>query len=334
MIRFLCKMFLSSSNPVWRDIQRRNFTDWKKLLEFLELENQGSEHVLPKSSFALNLPQRLARKMEKGRWDDPLLLQFLPTTHELERDALFVIDPVGDQEAAKTSKLLHKYQGRALLVTTSACAMHCRFCFRQHYLYEKEQKSFEKELAYIAEDPSLSEIILSGGDPLSLSNEALENLIDKLSSIPHLKRLRWHTRFPIGIPERIDEGFLSILKKSRLQTIFIIHCNHGSELDEEIIEALKKIQQLGCPVLCQSVLLKGVNSDVATLQTLFETLVNAGIMPYYLHQLDRVQGAAHFEVPIEEGRALIEQLRSRLPGYALPSYVAEIAHEPSKTPIS
>jgi len=315
---------------MWREIQRRNFTDWKKLLSFLELD-KNSDDILKKNAFALNLPERLARKIEKGRWDDPLLLQFLPTKRELEHNERFVIDPVGDKHATKTSKLLHKYHGRALLVMTSACVMHCRFCFRQHYPYEKEQKSFEKELAQIAADSSLSEIILSGGDPLSLSNEVLGDLTHKLSAIPHLKLLRWHTRFPIGIPERIDEGFLSILQSSRLQTIFIIHCNHARELDEEIIKALKKIQHLGCPVLCQSVLLKGVNGDVETLRALFEALVNVGIMPYYLHQLDRVQGAAHFEVPVEEGRMLIEQLRARLPGYAIPSYVAEIAHEPSKT---
>jgi lysine 2,3-aminomutase len=317
---------------MWRDIQRQNFTDWKKLLSFLELD-QISDDILKKSPFSLNLPQRLARKIEKGRSDDPLLLQFLPTTRELERNEQFVMDPVGDKGAAKTSKLLHKYQGRALLVMTSACAMHCRFCFRQHYAYEKEQKSFERELDQIAKDSSLSEIILSGGDPLSLSNEVLGALIEKLSAIPHLKRVRWHTRFPIGIPERIDEGFLSILQSSRLQTIFVIHCNHARELDEEIIKALKNIQQLGYPVLCQSVLLKGVNDTITTLQTLFESLVNVGIIPYYLHQLDRVQGAAHFEVPLEEGKKLIEQLRSYLPGYAIPSYVAEIPQEPSKTPL-
>ena len=318
---------------MWRDIQRRNFTDWKKLLAFLELDGESSDHVLTKSHFTLNLPERLARKIEKRRWDDPLLLQFLPLRSELEYNERFVLDPVGDKHATKTSKLLHKYHGRALLVMTSACAMHCRFCFRQNYAYEKEQKSFENELVHIAADSSLSEIILSGGDPLSLSNEVLGDLTAKLSAIPHLKLLRWHTRFPIGIPERIDEEFLSILRGSRLQTIFIIHCNHARELDEEIVEALKKIQRLGCPVLCQSVLLKGVNGDVETLCSLFEALVNVGIMPYYLHQLDRVQGAAHFEVPIEEGRALIEKLRSKLPGYALPSYVAEIAQEPSKTPL-
>jgi KamA family protein len=220
-----------------------------------------------------------------------------------------------------------------LLVTTGVCAMNCRFCFRQHFPYDREKKSFEDELAYISENDSLSEIILSGGDPLSLSNEMLSDLVKKLSAIPHVKRLRFHTRFPLGIPERIDDAFLSMLRASRLQTVFIIHCNHARELDADIICALKKIQHLGGILLCQTVLLKGVNDDVNTLHDLFETLANAGIIPYQLHQLDRVQGAQHFEVPLEQGRALIAALRKRLSGYAIPSYVAEVAHAPSKIPL-
>lgn len=317
----------------WRAIRKRNFTDWKRLLVFLELNPADDHPVLAKSRFALNLPERLAHKIEKGRWDDPLLLQFLPTVHELKRDPFFVLDPVADRDATKTVKLLHKYQGRALLLTTGVCAMNCRFCFRQHFPYEREEKSFEKELAYISENSSLSEIILSGGDPLSLSNEVLSDLVEKLSAIPHVKRLRFHTRFPLGIPERIDDAFLSMLRASRLQTVFIIHCNHARELDADIICALKKIQQLGGILLCQTVLLKGVNDDVNTLHDLFETLANAGIIPYQLHQLDRVQGAQHFEVPLEQGRALIAALRKRLSGYAVPSYVAEVAHAPHKIPL-
>lgn len=317
----------------WRAIQKRNFTDWKRLLAFLELNARDDHPVLATSHFSLNLPERLAHKIEKGRWDDPLLLQFLPTVHELKRDPLFVLDPVSDKDASKTPKLLHKYQGRALLVTTGACVMHCRFCFRQHFPYEREEKSFDKELAYITANSSLSEIILSGGDPLSLSNDILNDLVERLSAIPHVKRLRFHTRFPLGIPERIDDGFLSILRTSRLQTVFIIHCNHVRELDADIICALKKIQQLGGVLLSQTVLLKGINDDVNTLHDLFETLANAGILPYQLHQLDRVQGAQHFEVPLEQGRALISALRKRLSGYAVPSYVAEVAHAPHKVPL-
>jgi EF-P beta-lysylation protein EpmB len=319
--------------PPWKEIQRRNFTDWKRLVSFLQLDLKDGAEVLTTPRFSLNLPERLAKKIEKGNWKDPLLAQFLPTIKELEHGPLFSRDPVGDCSARKTPKLLHKYQGRALLVLTSACAMHCRFCFRQHFEYERQDKNFAEEIETIARDSSISEILLSGGDPLSLTDELLESLIHRLSLIPHLKRLRFHTRFPIGIPERIDDAFLSILGTTRLQTFFVIHCNHPQELDEDILASLKKVQKLGCPVLCQTVLLKGVNDDVDTLHKLCESLIDGGILPYYLHQLDRVEGAQHFEVDVAEGRALIQALRVRLPGYGLPVYVSEVAHYPSKLPL-
>lgn len=311
------------STPLWRQIQRTNFTDWKRLISFLELGEEGCASVLTDTRFTLNLPMRLAQKVEKGNWQDPVLMQFLPTVKELEKAPGFSTDPVLDMRMRKTPKLLHKYHGRALLVCTSACAMHCRFCFRQHFDYEREDKSFEAEVEAIAQDPSLSEILLSGGDPLSLSDELLDSLIQRLSRIPHVKRLRFHTRFPIGIPERIDDSFLSILRTARPQTYFIIHCNHPRELDEEILAALKKIQKLGCSVLCQSVLLKGINDNVETLRALCETLIDAGIIPYNLNQLDRVQGATHFEVPVEVGVSLVNALRFLLPGYGIFSFVAD-----------
>jgi EF-P beta-lysylation protein EpmB len=310
------------THPLWRQIQRRNFTDWKRLLAYLELEDNGS--VLKNPRFALNVPERLVKKMQKGNWEDPVLLQFLPQTKEQALDPAFSIDPVQDMIVRKTPKLLHKYQGRALLVCTSACVVNCRFCFRQHFDYEKEDKSFVEELVAIREDTTIEEVLLSGGDPLSLSDQQLANLVAALSEIPHLKRLRFHTRFPIGIPERITDAFLCILRTTRLQTFFVIHCNHSQELDVDILAALKKIQKLGCPVLCQSVLLKGINDNVPTLQSLCEHLINAGIIPYNLNQLDRVQGAAHFEVPTEKGIALIEALRKVLPGYGVFSFVADL----------
>ncbi len=320
------------SQPLWRQIQRRNFTDWKRLLSYLELDAQGNTPILTETRFSLNLPERLAQKIEKGNWEDPLLLQFLPTIKELDRDPAFSMDPVQDMQIRKTPKLLHKYQGRALLVCTSACVMHCRFCFRQHFDYEKEDKTFEAEIEAIREDTSITEVILSGGDPLSLSDELLHSLVQRLSDIPHVKRLRFHTRVPIGVPERIDDSFLAILRSTRLQTFFVIHCNHPNELDEEIIASLKKIQRLGCPVLCQSVLLKGVNDNLETLQQLCESLINAGIVPYNLNQLDRVQGASHFEAPLDTGISLINALRKAMPGYGVFSFVADHpANQLSKT---
>ena len=317
--------------PLWRKIQRDNFTDWKKLLSFLELSSSQVDSVLPHSKFPLNLPLRLAQKITKGTWDDPLLHQFLPTTEELKPSPLFVLDPVGDGASRKKPKLLHKYHGRALLVCTSACAMHCRYCFRQHFDYETSDKLFKEELEDIKNTPSLSEILLSGGDPLSLSDDHLKHLLSELCNIPHIKRIRFHTRFPIGIPERIDESFIQILSACKKQIIFVIHCNHPNEFDEEIWHCLKKVQQLGIPVLSQSVLLRKINDDVDTLKTLFELLIDHGILPYCLNQLDRVQGATHFEVPEEEGIRLMNQLRSLLPGYAIPKYIKEIPNQPSKS---
>jgi len=319
--------------PSWRQIQRDNFTDWKKLLSFLEFDLSKAHLVLPQSKFPLNLPLRLAEKIEKGNWNDPILRQFIPTTEELKPSPLFVLDPVADSAFRSKPKLLHKYHGRALLLCSSACAMHCRFCFRHHFDYETKDKLFIEELSAIAQEPSITEIILSGGDPLSLSNAQLQYLLEELEKIPHLKRIRFHTRFPMGIPERIDSAFLHILSSCKKQIVFIIHCNHFQEFDEDIFHHLKKIQQLGIPILTQSVLLRGINDDVQTLKNLFELLVNHGIMPYYLHQLDRVQGAAHFEVTEEKGKFLIHQLNALLPGYAIPKYVREIANQPSKTPI-
>ncbi len=318
----------------WRQIQKNNFSQWKPLVDFLRLDEENARAVLQKSHFPLNLPRRLAEKIEKNNLEDPILRQFVPLAEELAAAAGFCADPVGDSSSQKTSKLLQKYIGRALLICTSSCAMHCRYCFRQNFPYNTEHKLFEKELESIAQDCTLEEIILSGGDPLSLSDQVLEKLLQDLSSITHVQRIRFHTRFPIGIPERIDDSFLKILASIKTQLIFVIHVNHARELDEDVISSLKTIQQLGIPILNQAVLLKGVNDNLLTLKTLFESLINSGILPYYLHQLDRVQGAAHFEVDEEVGLSLLEELRTCLPGYAIPQYVREIAGEPSKSIIT
>jgi EF-P beta-lysylation protein EpmB len=317
----------------WRQIQRSNFTNWEKLADFLELDEHERLEISKKPGFILNLPLRLARKIEKGNLEDPILRQFLPTTAEEIVSKGFVVDPVGDHACRRASKLLHKYQGRVLLVTTSACAMHCRYCFRQNFDYDVEDKTFTEELEVIAQDKTIKEVILSGGDPLSLSNHQLQALFERIAEIPHINRLRIHSRFPIGIPERIDDHFLEMIKKMPKQVWFVIHCNHPNELDNDIFSHLKALQRLGVVVLNQSVLLRGVNDDVDAMAKLCETLCDNGVLPYYLHQLDRVQGAAHFEVSREEGLELIDQLIVRLPGYGVPKYVQEISGEPSKTPI-
>jgi len=317
----------------WQELLRQNFTSIEALAAFLELDREQCAPLLKKPKFPLNLPFRLAEKIKKGTLDDPLLKQFLPMNEELIEAPGFCPDPVGDLAAAKSGKLLHKYPGRALLTCTSACAMHCRYCFRQNFPYEKTIRGFEKELEYIACDESLREVILSGGDPLSLSNRLLKELIEALEKIPHLKKLRFHTRFPLGIPERVDEGFCEMLAKCRLQPFIVLHCNHPRELDREVLEAFSLMKQSGAVLLNQAVLLKDVNDNSETLKELCETLSDHGVLPYYLHQLDRVFGAARFEVVEERGNRLIEELRKSLPGYAVPQYVKEVPQEMSKLPV-
>jgi EF-P beta-lysylation protein EpmB len=329
MTHFPLKIFPSSS---WRTILRKNFTRVERLADFLELNKEQREQLVKQPDFPLQVPLRLAQKMVKGSLDDPLVKQFLPLAQEQLIHPQFVLDPVCDDMSKKKGKLLHKYEGRVLLVCTSACAMHCRYCFRQHFAYHPFS-GFEEELAYIEKDDSIQEVILSGGDPLSLSNEILAQLLNKIAKLPHIRRTRFHTRFPIGIPERIDEGFLNLIASLPQQIYFVIHCNHPRELDQEILDRLKALQRLRCIILNQAVLLKGVNNHICTLQQLAEQLANHGIIFYYLHQLDRVQGAAHFEVSEEEGCFLLAEMAKKLPGYAIPKYVREIAGEPHKTPL-
>lgn len=326
-------MSFSHHAPHWRQIQRQNLTKWETLANFLELDEEQRKRVVIKPRFPLNLPLRLAQKIEKGNLDDPILKQFVPTVEEMKQAPGFVSDPVGDQFCRRGGKLLHKYKGRVLLVCTKTCAMHCRYCFRQNFDYDVGHQGFAEELEVIRKDSSIHEVILSGGDPLSLSDRVLGSLLDNIRSIPHVRRLRLHSRFPLGIPERIDDQFLHLMKKQPPKIFFVIHCNHPRELDEDVLSRLNDLQRLGVHVLNQHVLLRGVNDDIETLRELCETLINHGIFPYYMHQLDRVQGAAHFEVSQKEGLRLMEQLITLLPGYAVPRYVREIPGELSKTPI-
>lgn len=318
---------------MWRSVQKTNITSFKELISFLELSDSVVSQLDLKPKFALNLPRRLAEKMAKNDPTDPLFLQFVPLKKELAEQNGFVQDPVHDSTFVKEKKLLQKYQSRVLLLATSACAMHCRFCFRQNFPYETGYRGFDTEIEHIQNDSCIEEVILSGGDPLSLSDAILDELLQKLNAIEHLKRIRFHSRFPIGIPERIDDGFINVLKKVSKQIWFVLHSNHPNEFDGDVWAAMKRLQCLGIAVLNQTVLLKEVNDSVDILQSLFQELVNHGITPYYLHQLDRVKGAGHFEVPVQTGKELIDTLTANMSGYAVPKYVQEIAGRHSKTAI-
>jgi EF-P beta-lysylation protein EpmB len=316
--------------PDWRKIQKENFTSVEELLKYLEISPSFRKKILYHPRFPLNVPRRLASKIEKNRLDDPIFLQFVPLIEEELVVEGFVKEPLEDQQFLKTKKLLQKYKGRALVLVSSACAMSCRFCFRQNFPYEPVA-DFEAEIEHIAQDSSLSEVILSGGDPLALSDLSLSNIFSALEGISHVKRIRLHSRFPVGIPERIDESFLSVLAKSSKQIFFVVHCNHPRELDPEVIAALHKIQKLNIPILNQTVLLKGVNDLPETLLALSEALVNGGILPYYLHALDPVEGASHFSLPTKRGVQLIRYVQEHTSGFAVPRFVRETPNCPSKT---
>jgi EF-P beta-lysylation protein EpmB len=288
------------------------------------------------TSFPLLVPQSFLDRMRPGDVTDPLLRQVLPVDAEDAVVAGFVGDPVGDDAAHIAPGLLQKYAGRALLITTGACAVHCRYCFRRHYPYAEEPRTltaWEPALAALAADDSLHEILLSGGDPLTLTDARLSALIDRLEAIPHLRRLRIHTRLPIVLPSRVTTALIERLRSSRLTPIIVIHANHAQELTGDCTDAVQTLVRSGITTLNQAVLLRGVNDDVDTLAALCERLIDLGVLPYYLHQLDRVQGAAHFEVPDDAAVVMIAELRRRLPGYAVPELVREIAGAGHKTPV-
>jgi EF-P beta-lysylation protein EpmB len=254
----------------------------------------------------------------------------LPLADELFESPGFAADPVGDALAVQSPGLLQKYSSRALLITTGACAVHCRYCFRREYPYSESPRSpddWQLAIERLAVDPTIDEAILSGGDPLTMVDGHLEVLAERLARVPHLKRLRIHTRLPIVIPQRVTSRLIEWLRGTRLAPIMVVHANHPNEIDGDVAAALARLVDAGIPVFNQSVLLRGVNDDAEALIELSRRLVDLRVMPYYLHQLDRVRGAAHFEVPVARGLELIAAMRRALPGYAVPRYVQEIAGE-------
>lgn len=315
----------------WRDELRQAIRESAQLVAALELPAELTEPARRASrEFPLFAPRPYIARMQRGDPSDPLLRQVLPLESELLTPQGFTADPVGDKSATLGPGLLQKYSGRALLITTGACAVHCRYCFRRHFPYSESPRSpddWQPAIDRIAADPSVDEVILSGGDPLTLVDEHLTELARRLAVVPHLRRLRIHTRLPIMIPQRVTSELVDWLCGTRLTPIMVVHANHANEIDVSTANALARLVDSGIPVLNQSVLLAGVNDTAEALIDLSRRLVDLRVMPYYLHQLDRVQGAAHFEVPVSRGLELIEQMRRALPGYAVPRYVQEVASE-------
>lgn len=323
--------------PTWQTALTQAVTEPSELLHLVGLGEEWRETAeAAAKAFPLRVPRGFIARMRRGDPADPLLRQVLPLGEELNVMPGFGHDPVGDHAAQQAPGVLHKYTGRMLLTATGACAVHCRYCFRRHFPYEESNASadgWRVALEAIAADPSITEVILSGGDPLTLSDRRLADFVQQAARIAHVTRLRIHSRLPVVLPERITSSLCDILIGTRLRPVLVIHANHAQEIDTTVHAACERLTASGIPLLNQSVLLRGVNDNVGMLSDLSEALFATGVLPYYLHQLDRVQGAAHFEVPDELARQLHASLHARLPGYLVPRLVREIPGAAGKAPL-
>jgi EF-P beta-lysylation protein EpmB len=316
----------------WQADLAEGFSAAEELLRYLGLEaNLASPEAA--RLFPFRVPRSYVNRMRRGDTADPLLRQVLPLASEARSAPGFVSDPVGDRRAMVAPGLLHKYHGRVLLITSGACAIHCRYCFRREFPYGEGQLTRQTEdraIAYIEVNRDIEEVILSGGDPLLLGDARLNRLFRLLETIPHLKRVRIHSRVPVVLPSRITRELAEILRRRHLPIVVVIHANHPREIDAEVGAALSRLREAGLTLFNQAVLLRGINDDEETLVRLSEELFAHQVLPYYLHLLDRVRGAAHFEVAEERASALYKALRRRLPGYLVPRLVSELEGEPYK----
>lgn len=320
--------------PRWQQLWRDAVRDPRELLALLDLgtADLGVSDAAA-AQFPLRVPHGFVARMRRGDPHDPLLRQVLPIADEERRMPGFALDAVGDAAARAGEGVIRKYRGRALLIATGSCAVHCRYCFRRHFPYAEEtaaRDGWRPAVDAIAADPGIDEVILSGGDPLSLATAKLEELTRALAAVPHLRRLRIHTRLPVVLPERVDPALLAWLRGLPWPVAVVIHANHANEFDAAVDAALADLRAAGGALLNQAVLLRGVNDSVEALAALSERGYAAGVLPYYLHQLDRVEGAAHFEVPDDRARALHAALVAALPGYLVPKLVREVAGDAAK----
>ena len=318
-------------------------TDSRELLALLGLTADTVERALGQSlqvpatiltAFPVRVPRPFISRMRPGDPLDPLLLQVLPLGREGDDTPGFVSDPLHESESNAVPGVLHKYHGRVLLLVAPHCAVHCRYCFRRHFPYGENtpgRRQWDEALEYLSEREDIREVIYSGGDPLAAPDRWLAWLTEQIDALPHIQRLRIHTRTPVLMPARVSASLLEWLQSSRLQTTMVLHCNHPAEIDGPVMEAMRQLRAAGVTLLNQSVLLRGINDDEDTLVALSEKLFSAGILPYYMHMLDRVQGVAHFDVPEARARALLLAIRNRLPGYLVPRLARELPGEGAKT---
>lgn len=319
--------------PQWQRELAMAVRDAGELRSLLDLP----EDAAGDAGFPVRVPRGYVARMRRGDPHDPLLAQVLPSAAEARDVPGFGPDPVGDRAAMIRPGVLHKYHGRVLLVTTGACGIHCRYCFRREFPYadaNPRPDEWQAAIDYIAGDDSIEEVILSGGDPLSLPDRKLARLVERIEAIPHVGTLRIHTRLPVVLPERIDDALCEWLRDTRLATVVVLHANHGNEIDADVAAAVAHLRATGAMVLNQAVLLRGVNDDVDAMVELSRRLFAAGVLPYYLHMLDPVRGAARFETGAQEARRLVAAVAARLPGYLVPRLVVEQAGRPGKTPLA
>jgi len=334
-------MIPRTASPVepitWQSEMSRAVSSMAELLALTGNSNSGDNlHVDYQAGFPLRVPRPYIDRIENGNSADPLLRQVLPVRHERSLTPGYVSDPLMESQTNILPGIIHKYVGRVLLILAGNCAINCRYCFRKHFPYDENNNGssqWEDAIEYIRNDTSITEVILSGGEPLLNNDKKLASLCQKIAEITHVKRLRIHTRMPIVVPQRITNELLDWMTATRLKPVMVIHCNHSNELDDVVAHSLALLKEAGINLLNQSVLLAGVNDNSETLLRLSERLFECGVMPYYLHLLDRVSGSAHFEVDESDARQLLYQLSANLPGYLVPKLVREIAGKKSKTPI-
>ena len=329
---------LAPVEPVsWQNLLARSITDPEVLLQRLGLDPALlGPAMLAHGDFPLRVPEPYVSRMQRGNARDPLLRQVLPIGEELAEQPGYIIDPLGEQHANARPGVIHKYAGRLLLIVSAGCAVNCRYCFRRHFPYADNSLSTEQwqeALNYIRQDESLREVIYSGGDPLAANDRRLAWLTREIAAIKHVRRLRIHSRLPVVIPQRVTAGLIDALCGTRLPVTMVLHCNHANEIDANMAEAITALRGAGITLLNQAVLLRGVNDSLEDQINLSESLGDHGILPYYLHVLDRVKGAQHFHVDDSEAVALVGQMMTRLPGFLVPRLVREIAGEKSKTPL-
>lgn len=319
----------------WQTLLSQTLKSPEELLRYLQLPDSLLEGGNRASlEFAMRIPRPWLDRIEKANPDDPLLRQVLPLGEELKTVPGFTSDPLEEMNSNPIDGLIHKYKGRVLVILTGACAINCRYCFRRHFPYAENRlgpEQWQTILDYIAADASITEIIFSGGDPLVSSDARLKQLIDDLQQIPHLTRLRIHSRLPVVLPQRITTSLTHLLSQTRLKVVTVIHSNHPQELDAAVAKAVEQLKHAGVTVLNQAVLLRGVNDSVTTLKELSEKLFEIGVLPYYLFTFDPIKGAAHFDVPDNEAKQIISQLQDQLPGYLVPKLAREIPGRGSKT---